>query len=201
MADFQRGAEQHPHHRRSGQREELRGHVRGPAARSVSGGPEEGQRLRRLLRFCPVHRLLDQLRLLQVRRVPGATGGASFQLGVQVRDPVRKGEGGPSPVGRMDELRFAGFYWQGHLRHRDQRHGPRQSVFLHARLRQGQDLSSALLPAAGPRPSDQRLQRQGRQMGLRRLCACLLYRRADSFYISHVAGKKDCMIIIHKHTK
>lgn len=94
FADFWRGSEQHPHHRRSGEGEEFCGHVRGPAGRPVPSGLEEGQRVRRLLRLRPVRRLLDQLSLVQVRRLPGAARGASLQPGVQVR--------GETGVGDMD---------------------------------------------------------------------------------------------------
>lgn len=87
FADFWRGAEQHPYHRGPGQGEELCGHVPGPAGRSVQGRPEEGQRVRRVLRLRAVHRLPDQLRLLQVRRLPGAAGRPPLQLGVPVSPP------------------------------------------------------------------------------------------------------------------
>lgn len=85
FTDFWWGTEQHPHHRRPGEREELRGNLHGPARRSVWSGPEEGERVRSLLRLRPVHHLLHQLGLLQVWRLLGATGGAPLQLGVQVR--------------------------------------------------------------------------------------------------------------------
>lgn len=84
-ADFRRGIEQHPHHRRPGEREDFCGAVRGAATRSVRSGPEESQGVRSLLRLLTVRRVPNQLRLLQVRRLLGATGGAPFQLGVQVR--------------------------------------------------------------------------------------------------------------------
>lgn len=87
FADIWRGAKQHPHHRRSGQGEELRGNVPGPAGRSVQGRPEKGQRVRSVLRLRAVHHLPDQLRLLQVWRLPGAAGRPPLQPGVQVNVP------------------------------------------------------------------------------------------------------------------
>lgn len=88
FTDFWRSPEQHSHHCRPGQGKELCRHVRSAARRSLSSRPEEGQCVRRLLWFRPVHRLPDQLCLLQVWRLLSAAGGAPFQLGVQVRSSL-----------------------------------------------------------------------------------------------------------------
>ncbi|XP_029030793.1 bile salt export pump-like isoform X2 [Betta splendens] len=71
---------------------------------------------------------------------------------------------------RQEGLHFSlvfrwGHFGQDHLSHCYQWHSPGQSLLLHPRLCQGQDLSGALLPAAGPRASHQRVQPPGGKMG------------------------------------
>lgn len=87
--------------------------------------------------------------------------------------------------------------FQGDLSHCHQRHRFRQSLILHSRLRQGQDLSGTLLPAAGPRASNQRLQQQGRKMGTE-ACYCSVLHPATFPTETAKAGRQDASLIIYR---